>query len=578
MNDQELKNLWQQQPVSTPTVSAPQLVSAMQNKMSDLRRKLLARDARELFGCVVILVIFGLFFFNTQAPVSRLGDLIVMASAVFIGWRIIHARRSTPSAKPDATTVETLRAELHSVRTQSQLLQSVLWWYLLPIGTGVLISVWGDDNSLFFEIVFTLTIVLTYAYIYWINQWARKKQLVPAQAQLEALLHSAETGEPLSQEFMETQTIVPPIQAVADNKTVRVLLHTGETLLALLLLGIGYGGYVLDMFMNTVYVLLLLATFVTPAFFIARAVLGKIYFGLLTRPFSRESLYYWLASLPSLAFFASCGYLLSIAVVPCQFPEHAANFMKTLTCSMAAFQLLLALMPARRVSIPFTVLYTIGTAFMVWHFVQIAIPAPGEKTLLDSPMKGVMCVVQGGNDRIINHHYDLESQKFALDIFKIADTVQQVRDWKIMKEDGCFGQTVYSPCSGRVAHVETDHHDNKIGDTDIGSVAGNYITIEIAKDRYVLLAHLKQNSPTVKVGDKVKAGDPIAQCGNSGNTTQPHVHIQVQSTPEFDYECETFPIAFRHVMRGDKELQNVQAKRNDLLLNTENSNPNSTKP
>jgi len=567
MNDQELKNLWQQQPVAAPVVSSPQLVSAMQTKMSDLRRKLLARDARELFGCVFILVIFGLFFFDTEAPVSRLGDLIVMASAVFIGWRIIQARRATPPPKPDATTVESLRAELHSVRTQSQLLRSILWWYLLPIGTGVLISVWGEKSEPFLKITFTVTVIFTYAFIYWLNQRARRKQLLPAQAQLEALLRSAETGESLNPQFMETQTIIPAQETAAKSKARTVLVHTGETLFALLLLAIGYVGYVLDMFMNTVYILMLLATFIVPAIFIARAALGKIYFGLLTKPFSNKSLRYWFTSLPCLAFFASCGYLLSIAIVPCQFPNHPAAFMKTFTWSMAALQLVIALMPARRISIPFVGMYSIGTAFMVWHFVQIATPAPGAKIALDSPMKGVMCVVQGGNDPIINHHYTLESQRYALDIFKVAENMQQIRDWKIMKDDGGFGQTVYSPCSGHIAHVESDHRDNERGRTDIGSVAGNYISIEVAKDRYVLLAHLKQNSPTVKVGDEVRAGDPIAQCGNSGNTSAPHVHIQVQSTPDFNYDCETFPIAFRHVQRGTKELENIEAKRNDLLLN-----------
>ncbi len=567
MNDQELKDLWQQQPVAAPAVSAPQLVSAMRNKMSDLRRKLLVRDARELVGCAFILVFFGVFFDKTESFISRLGDLVVMGSAIFIGWKFIHARRTTPPAKPDATTVEALHAELHSVRTQSRLLRSVLWWYLLPIGTGLMLSVWGDQGSeKDFKITFTVVIVIIYVFVYWLNQWGRRKQLLPAEAQLEALLHSAETGEPLNQQFMETQTIISAQQAATTTRTKTILLNTGETLLALLLLGLGYGAYALGMFMNVVYVLLLLASFVMPAIFVARAVLGKIYFGLLTKPFGRESLRYWITSLPCMAFFASCGYLLSIAIAPCQFPDHPAAFMKIFTGSMAALQLVLAFMPARRISIPFTALYSIGTAFMVWHFIQIATPAPGEKIALDSPMKGVMCVIHGGNDPIINNHYPLESQRYALDIFKVAENVQQVRDWKIMKDDAGFGQTIYSPCSGRVAHVERNHRDNKVGQTDIGNVAGNYISIEVAKDRYVLLAHLKQNSPTVKVGDEVKAGDPIAQCGNSGNTSGPHVHIQVQSTPDFNYDCETFPIAFRHVLRGSKELENVEAKRNDLLL------------
>jgi hypothetical protein len=567
MNDQELKNLWQQQPVAAPVVTAPQLVSAMQNNMSKLRRNLLARDARELFACVFVFILFAIFSTNAESFLSRVGDLIVVASSVFVGWKIIHARRTTPPAKPDATTIDSLRAELHSVRTQSRLLGSILWWYLLPIGTGVLLSVWGNPKSdTAFNITFTVTTVLMYAFIYWLNQRARTKQLLPAESQLAALLHSAETGEPLSQEFMETQTIIAAPQSATKSRTKTILLSIGETLVALLMLGLGYGAYAAGIFMNAIYVFLLIAAFVVPIIFVTLAAFGKIYFGLLTKPFSRESLRYWIASLPSLAFFASCGYLLSIAVVPCQFPNHPAMFMKTLTWTLAALQLVLALMPTRRTSVAFTALYSIGTAFMIWHFIQIATLAPGEKTVLESPMKGVTCVVQGGNDSIINHHYPLVSQRYALDIFKVADDVKQVRDWKIMNDEAGFGETIYSPCSGRVAHVERNHRDNKKGQTDIEHVAGNYITVEISPNHYVLIAHLKRHSPTVKVGDEIKVGQPIAQCGNSGNTGGPHVHIQIQASPDFNYETETYPIAFRHVLRGDEQLENVQAKRNDLLL------------
>ncbi len=567
MNDQELKDLWQQQPVAAPAVSAPQLISGMQTRMGELRRKLLVRDLRELAACVFVLIFFGISFDGSDALMARIGDLIVMGSVVFIGWKIIYTRRATPSAKPDATTVESLRAELHSVRTQSQLLGSVLWWYLLPLAIGLLLSAWGDrDSDGNFKIIFTVVIVVCNAAIYWANQRARTKQLLPAEAQLEALLHSAETGEPPSREFVETQTITGSQPTARQGKKKAILVHAGEIAGALLMLGIGYAAYEASLFFNAIYVLLFFAAFQAPLIFVTRAGNGKIYFGLLRKPFAWESVRYWFSALPRLAFYASCGYLLSIAIVPCQFPNHPAYFMKTLTWSLAGLQIIISLMPPRRISIPFTAMYAIGTAFLIWHFIQIATPAPGEKVVLDSPMQGVTCVVQGGNDPIINHHYPLVSQRYALDIFKVADNVQQVRDWKIMKNDAGFGETVYSPCAGRVAWVERDHHDNKKGETNEENVAGNYVTIEISPDRYVLMAHLKRNSINVKVGDQVKLGQPIAQCGNSGYTTGPHVHIQVQASPDFNYETETYPIAFRHVLRGDKELENVEAKRNDLLL------------
>jgi hypothetical protein len=370
---------------------------------------------------------------------------------------------------------------------------------------------------------------------------------------------------------MQTQTIASiTAEPAAPSRVKIVLINIAESTLALFLCIAGLFAYGGGIFTNFVYMLLMLLVPLSIVVFVFKAALGKIYYGLLFNPFAKQSRTYWISALVRLAFFASCGYLLSIAIAPCQSPQHARHYMQTVTWSLAALQIVLALMPARRISIPFIAMYSIGACFMIWHFVQIAAPLKTEKVLLDSPLKGVACVLQGGNDVIINHHYLLHSQRDALDIFKVADTVQQIKDWKIMKGDAGFGETIYSPCSGHVSHVESNHRDNKKGQTDKVNVAGNYITIEIAPDRYVLIAHLKRNSPTVKVGDVVKAGQPIAQCGNSGNTSGPHVHIQVQASPDFNYDTKTFPIAFHHVLRGDKELENFQAKRNDLLLNTEN--------
>ena len=81
MNDDELKKLWQQQPLRDPALSPAQVMSAMQNKTTQLRRTLLARDVRELLVCVIVGVIFGTYYFTQRAPVTRLGALITVCGA-----------------------------------------------------------------------------------------------------------------------------------------------------------------------------------------------------------------------------------------------------------------------------------------------------------------------------------------------------------------------------------------------------------------------------------------------------------------------------------------------------------------
>jgi hypothetical protein len=201
MNDDELKKIWRQQPLREPNASAEQLLSAMQSKTSQLRRCLDARDLRELIGCVLIIIIFGIFYFAVyRTQISRLGDLIVIGSTIFIAWKLIHARRTNPPAPVSATMVESLRAELNAVRTQSRLLGSVFWWYLLPGFIGLVVATWGvGSDGYIIKIICTLMFIAVDGFIYWLNQRARATQLLPVEAQLESLLHSAETGEPLDE-------------------------------------------------------------------------------------------------------------------------------------------------------------------------------------------------------------------------------------------------------------------------------------------------------------------------------------------------------------------------------------------
>ena len=63
-----------------------------------------------------------------------------------------------------------------------------------------------------------------------------------------------------------------------------------------------------------------------------------------------------------------------------------------------------------------------------------------------------------------------------------------------------------------------------------GAVLGNHVIIRIAPRTYAVVAHLRRRSVRVRPGDRVTAGQTIAQCGNTGNTTEPHVHVQLSDS------------------------------------------------
>ncbi|MEO8557351.1 MAG: M23 family metallopeptidase, partial [Actinomycetota bacterium] len=79
----------------------------------------------------------------------------------------------------------------------------------------------------------------------------------------------------------------------------------------------------------------------------------------------------------------------------------------------------------------------------------------------------------------------------------------------------------------------------------VGAIAGNYLIIELRDSgAFVVLVHLRAGSTRVAVGEVVTQGQQVAACGNSGNSTQPHVHVQVMDSPDLSV-ARGVPIAFR---------------------------------
>jgi len=171
---------------------------------------------------------------------------------------------------------------------------------------------------------------------------------------------------------------------------------------------------------------------------------------------------------------------------------------------------------------------------------------------------GTYAVFEGGNGRmssLMNYHYGASihkgartnlSMRYAVDITKLTRWGNDGDGFLPMKNDkyAVFNQVVYSPCDGEVSDVE-DKWPNETPWTGSPPYnVGNHILI-ISDDFGVLMGHLQKGSILVKTGDRVKTGQPVARTGNSGWTSQPHLHIQAmrKSTGSF-WSWEGIPIFF----------------------------------
>ncbi len=104
---------------------------------------------------------------------------------------------------------------------------------------------------------------------------------------------------------------------------------------------------------------------------------------------------------------------------------------------------------------------------------------------------------------------------------------------------------VLSPISGWIVRVVDDLPDCAIGMVDAEHNWGNYVVLYDERGFYVEISHLAQGSMKVIQGDRIARGDFIGCCGNSGYSPQPHIHIQVQLTPEVG--AATVPFSFANL-------------------------------
>lgn len=153
---------------------------------------------------------------------------------------------------------------------------------------------------------------------------------------------------------------------------------------------------------------------------------------------------------------------------------------------------------------------------------------------LASPFpNGTFYVLHGGNAPLLNYHNVDEAQRFALDIVELNSL--GTRSSGIYPSDPTryviFGQELVSPCSGEVIEVENDLPDHNPPDTDTVNLAGNHVVIRCSTGNVdVVLAHMMEGSVLVARGEQVQTGQPLGLVGNSGNTSEPHLHIHAIRT------------------------------------------------
>ncbi|NNE02692.1 MAG: peptidoglycan DD-metalloendopeptidase family protein [Eudoraea sp.] len=143
-------------------------------------------------------------------------------------------------------------------------------------------------------------------------------------------------------------------------------------------------------------------------------------------------------------------------------------------------------------------------------------------------------VYWGGTTLDQNYHVGEITQQYAYDLLMVANGTSFDGDPKVNDSYFVYGKNIVAPCDARVSLVITGVKDNIPGEMNTEQLTGNTVVLQTANEEYLLFAHLKEDSIVVEEGQEVQQGDLIGLCGNSGNSSEPHLHLSLQNTVEME--------------------------------------------
>jgi hypothetical protein len=201
--------------------------------------------------------------------------------------------------------------------------------------------------------------------------------------------------------------------------------------------------------------------------------------------------------------------------------------------------------------------------FNPWIFVQSLLMAAGQllagfrtalrppqrnaRVNLAPPFTGVWTVARGGVEPDSSHSWGIPNQRYAYDLFVTDESGRSHEGNGRRPQDYyAFGRPILAPGDGVVVQVRDGERDGPwpgVVDPFARDARGNFVVIRHGPRAYSLLAHLQRGSVCVRAGETVREGQTIGRCGNSGHSTEPHLHVHVQDQANF-YLAAGVPVCF----------------------------------
>lgn len=188
------------------------------------------------------------------------------------------------------------------------------------------------------------------------------------------------------------------------------------------------------------------------------------------------------------------------------------------------------------------------------------------KTDLELPFNNEWWIFWGGRGVAENYHAAHKEQRFALDIVQKINGSTYAGNGTQNKDYYCFGKRLNAPGNGIIVEVINDIHDNVPGQFNRDVPTGNLVVIDHENGEFSLLAHFKKGSIIVSIGDIVTKGQELGKAGNSGNSSEPHLHYHLQTTGN-PFNGEGLPAQFQNYYANEVFVSRGEPVQNEYVSN-----------
>jgi len=188
------------------------------------------------------------------------------------------------------------------------------------------------------------------------------------------------------------------------------------------------------------------------------------------------------------------------------------------------------------------------------------------KTELKLPFNEEWWVFWGGRNVSENYHAALREQRFALDIVQKVNGSTHTGNGSKNEDYYCFGKRLSAPGIGKIVDVVNNIEDNIPGQFNQDFPTGNRVIIDHENGEFSILAHFKEGSIVVSIGDTVIKGQELGKAGNSGNSSEPHLHYHLQTTAD-PFDGDGLPAQFQNYYANGVFVDRGEPVQNEYIIN-----------